>query len=382
MRKSNTTHAIQPATHIVFYGGPHDFGTRYLGLMGVENVENPCPEYPECTGSVTIDTSSADVVLYAWPNSFGVGSEDSIFYEGSEVSMSLAELSADQTSVLFSREANLGEAPASVQSSANIHMGTFFDADIKNPRWLWTKEELQLCLDKGLFYYRPMEERSRFAIAITSHCVGRRMQFLKALAKIIPLDIYGNCTGRQLPREDEHQIIPDYKFFLSVENTEQCGYTSEKLMRGLRHAVVPVYFGDPCIGDAPLDFTDSKWFIDVRDFQSTGELGDYLLRLNDTAELDDLLSWRTELSQDGNSQLSTNTRRLFPDYHVDDDWLTDFHRVYVDPLGDEYAQTICGSLGPGHPRFRNAAFCTLCDRNQVMQLKHSPHAVRPAVLER
>jgi hypothetical protein len=185
--------------------------------MGVENVEHPCPEYPECIGSVTADTSSADVVLYAWPESFS----DEGFAD-----MSLEELSADQTSVLFWREANTGSAPAYVQSTANIHMGTFFDADIKNPRWLWTKEEIQLCLDKGLFYYRPMEERSRFAIAITSHCVGRRMQFLKALAKIIPLDIYGNCTGRQLPREDEHQIIPDYKFFLSVENTEQCGYLS------------------------------------------------------------------------------------------------------------------------------------------------------------
>merc|ERR1719421_1090884 len=103
---------------------------------------------------------------------------------------------------------------------------------------------------------------------------------------------------------------------ISVENHEQCGYTSEKLMRGLRFGLVPVYLGDPCIGDFTFGFSNTKWFIDAHDFQSPDRLGAYLLEIDGTAEFDELLSWRTALkrpetslqssSQGGNAQSGWN----------------------------------------------------------------------------
>lgn len=325
---------------IAYYAAGDDFDfifNNQVRLMGVDlnNLEHPCEEYPRCTFRVTTNSSlisKSDVVIFDALSRSHVNWSD------------LPTLTAAQTSVLYQREAG-PYLPASVQSAMNIHMGTFWSDDIRNPRWGWTKQEIGACMPE--FYFTPPAQRTGFAIAITSHCVGARMDFFNQLAQIIPLDIYGECTGRPLAGNEEGSVIPNYKFMVSVENHENCGYVSEKLMRGLRYGVVPVYLGDPCIKDFKSDLTDTKWFIDARDFQSPSELGSHLLRINATEEFDSLLSWREEFAGK-----ASNTKT-----------------------------EICRELQGGGLKFRNAAFCTLCDEALVAQLKQVPHTVRPPPLD-
>ena len=67
----------------------------------------------------------------------------------------------------------------------------------------------------------------------------------------------------------------EYYFYLSFENTLCKDYVTEKFYDALMHNIVPVVFG----GANYSDFAPPHSFIDIQDFQTVEEAGEYLKHL-------------------------------------------------------------------------------------------------------
>lgn len=98
----------------------------------------------------------------------------------------------------------------------------------------------------------PTEEqfqKMKTAVVIISNCgVGERQEFVKNLMKLIPIDSKGSCLNNS-PKISGHWTIisnvlrNQYKFYISIEKTNEEGYISEKFQNGFLVNSIPVYYG-------------------------------------------------------------------------------------------------------------------------------------------
>ncbi len=81
---------------------------------------------------------------------------------------------------------------------------------------------------------------------------------------------------QQCPKSTESQCMDimesKYKFYLSFENSVCKDYVTEKFFKVLNYNLIPIVLG----GANYSKFAPSKSYINVRDFQSIGQLGEYL----------------------------------------------------------------------------------------------------------
>ncbi len=66
------------------------------------------------------------------------------------------------------------------------------------------------------------------------------------------------------PVTDKVEFLSRYRFGLACENSRWPGYTTEKLFEALRAGTIPIYWGDPQVGDV----FNSRRIIDVTSFPS------------------------------------------------------------------------------------------------------------------
>ncbi len=117
------------------------------------------------------------------------------------------------------------------------------------------------------------------------------MRFLTEFRKHTQVDVYGACAQkfspktRPCPRSKEcDKIQEEYKFYLAIENSFCTGYITEKYwLNGLNMGLVPIVMGGADYSDSRITIPGS--YINVRDFKSLKQLGDYInyLDKNDTA---------------------------------------------------------------------------------------------------
>ena len=77
-----------------------------------------------------------------------------------------------------------------------------------------------------------------------------RMEFFRRLSKYKPVASGGkllNNVGGRVP--DKMAFISNYKFNIAFENSVVPGYTTEKVMEALAARSVPIYYGNPRIGE-------------------------------------------------------------------------------------------------------------------------------------
>jgi hypothetical protein len=117
------------------------------------------------------------------------------------------------------------------------------------------------------------------AVFASNHCTGLRREYLRELARVVPLASYGACDHTPgLPRvpygaAGKLAAAARYPFHLAFENTLLHDYTTEKFVHAFTSGVVPVLFGDPDVGRwAPAP--DS--FVNAHDFASPEALGAHL----------------------------------------------------------------------------------------------------------
>lgn len=93
------------------------------------------------------------------------------------------------------------------------------------------------------------------------------------------------------PVDNKIEFISNYKFTLCLENSSACGYTTEKILEGFAGPCVPIYWGNPHIGN---EF-NPKAFINCHSFSN----------------LDDLISYVKELDHDNDEYLKMIKEPIF-----------------------------------------------------------------------
>lgn len=123
----------------------------------------------------------------------------------------------------------------------------------------------------------------------------KREDYVKELARYIPVDIYGHCGN--LPqfcggssRDDCNAVLrDDYKFYLAFENSWCPDYVTEKFYRALHFDSVPIVMG----GANYDQFAPPHSYINVADYASPMQLAEYLLLLNRTDDLyEEYFDWK------------------------------------------------------------------------------------------
>jgi hypothetical protein len=114
------------------------------------------------------------------------------------------------------------------------------------------------------------EEKKKFCCMLVSNPGGKeRNLFFEKLSAYKKVDSGGkhlNNMGGQTVA-DKMEFIKEYKFTLSFENASYPGYTTEKIVEPMVVNSIPVYWGNPLVGN---DF-NTKSFINVHDYRSFDE---------------------------------------------------------------------------------------------------------------
>ncbi|KAB7501876.1 Alpha-(1,4)-fucosyltransferase [Armadillidium nasatum] len=116
---------------------------------------------------------------------------------------------------------------------------------------------------------------------------SKRDDYVKELAKFIPVDSYGSClNNKELPSDlkgiesmnhpELLKLIAKYKFTLSLENAECEDYITEKLWRPLTVGSVPIYWGSPSVARW---IPNNESIVHVRDFSTPQQLANYVLNI-------------------------------------------------------------------------------------------------------
>jgi hypothetical protein len=109
------------------------------------------------------------------------------------------------------------------------------------------------------------------------NCDPTRLKFFDILSQYKPVASGGrfaNNVGG--PVNDKLEFISKYKFNIAFENSAAVGYTTEKLIEALCAATVPIYWGDPVVGQD----VNKRSFIDVRDFSSFEKAIEYIKKVD------------------------------------------------------------------------------------------------------
>ena len=143
--------------------------------------------------------------------------------------------------------------------------------------------------------------RFRLVAWFVSHCQAPsgRDEYVAKLKKIVPIDIYGKCSGNlslEYGSTDESFIISQSKFYIAFENSICPEYVTEKLYKIINRNIehnppVPIVMG------ANKSWYEEnlprKSFIHVDDFHGPEELGRYLKELHsDRNKFLEYLQWR------------------------------------------------------------------------------------------
>ncbi|KAL8600845.1 hypothetical protein ACOMHN_056503 [Nucella lapillus] len=168
------------------------------------------------------------------------------------------------------------------RSAFNWTMHYRFDSDIVDLYGYIAKRETPLHKN----YTDIVQKKTRLAAWLVSHCTtsGKRTTYVKLLQRYIPVDIYGDCSQRKCPRNQDdacyEMINNDYKFYFAFESSFCKDYISEKFFRYLEADTVVVARGS----NQYKKHAPSGIFINTADFNSTQELAKYLLYLDSHPE--------------------------------------------------------------------------------------------------
>lgn len=121
-------------------------------------------------------------------------------------------------------------------------------------------------------------ENRKFCSFVNSNAKAKeRIELFDQLSKYKQVDSGGkvrNNVGGRVP--DKIKFISAYKFNIAFENSSYPGYTTEKLMEALITNTIPIYWGDPKIGN---DF-NTKAFINVHDFESLDAVIEHIKKVD------------------------------------------------------------------------------------------------------
>lgn len=175
-----------------------------------------------------------------------------------------------------------------IRSSFNITATFTSDSDVP---MMWTQRS---CTFENARYKEQKLKNINYAKGkgnrvawFASHCntQSKRELYVKQLSRYIPVDIWGKCGNLTCSHKyhledcDEKILNPDYKFYLSFENSICESYVTEKLWRLALHAnitTIPIVMG----GINYSKILPKQTYIDIKDFKSPKDLANYLYEID------------------------------------------------------------------------------------------------------
>lgn len=130
-----------------------------------------------------------------------------------------------------------------------------------------------------------LRARTKFCAFVVSNVHARRtserIEFFHRLSQYKKVDSAGralNNTGFILPpgADLKQQFLRDYKFNIAYENASVPGYTTEKIIDAMQARCLPIYWGDPRIGE---EF-NPRSFLNRADFPSDDALVEKIIELD------------------------------------------------------------------------------------------------------
>ncbi len=131
---------------------------------------------------------------------------------------------------------------------------TYLDRYFKYPSFIWRLNSLINYNNKKIrkrIINTPL--RKKFCAAVISNnssFAKFRLNFIKKLNKYKTVDMGGkvlNNIGMKV--ENKIEFLSNYKFSISMENSNGDGYASEKIVESLIAGTIPIYYGDYMIDE-------------------------------------------------------------------------------------------------------------------------------------
>lgn len=132
-----------------------------------------------------------------------------------------------------------------------------------------------------------LEYKNKFCCFVVSNDKPtERSTFFKKLNDVKHVDSAGRAMNNMeggwcIPEGEKYNFLRSYQFNIAFENAASAGYTTEKIFEPMHSLTLPIYWGDPMIGN---DF-NTKSFIHVRDFKNEQFVVDCILEMQANRDL-------------------------------------------------------------------------------------------------
>jgi hypothetical protein len=143
-------------------------------------------------------------------------------------------------------------------------------------------DDVTKLLNKQINAAEVLAQKKGFCCFVVSNDKCKvRNDFFTELSKYKKVDsggkLFNNIGG---PVKDKPEFIRGYKFVISFENESYPGYTTEKAFEPLQQNSIPIYWGNPLVGN---DF-NTESFINCHDYASFNEVIQHIIAVdNDDA---------------------------------------------------------------------------------------------------
>lgn len=154
----------------------------------------------------------------------------------------------------------------------------FGDRYIRYPNYCITDtyaEDNERMMKKHIFDEDILREKTDFCAFVVSkgdkYVAKEREEFFRALSSYKKVNSGGrflNNIGIPEGIIDKYEFQKKHKFTIAFENSSHDGYTTEKLMQAFAAGTVPIYWGDPKVGEV----FNEKAFINVNSYKSIDDV--------------------------------------------------------------------------------------------------------------
>jgi len=153
-----------------------------------------------------------------------------------------------------------GEPDEAERVSNSYYLGPLTDVDPRSMQFLFASmAALQIPESIQSFTQRPRNSGDGFLLYISRRCLLHREDAFVSFSRLGTVTSAGKCDGSTSalkkkaekfntisgdgPWTEAHKLYKNYKFGLAMENTNQHGYISEKILNAFMGGTVPIYYG-------------------------------------------------------------------------------------------------------------------------------------------
>lgn len=153
---------------------------------------------------------------------------------------------------------------------------------IMNPKY---EQDIQLLKKRQMNIGLNYSERKFCATVVSNgNANPMRDKIFDEISKYKQVDSggkYRNNIGMPSGVPNKLEFQKNYKFALAIENTSFPGYTTEKLVEAFASGGVPIYWGDPDVGQ----YFNEKAFINIMSYPSLEEAVEKIQRVDEDIEI-------------------------------------------------------------------------------------------------